>query len=78
LWRAEACGTDQTESRTKCFIDTSQLILAIQPPGKPQTPTLYHSASECALKVWMVGGVATIAERNQVRRFIDSTGGPRD
>jgi hypothetical protein len=25
----------------------------------------------------MVYGVATIAERNQVRRFIDSTGGPR-
>jgi len=26
----------------------------------------------------MVCGVATIAERNQVRRFIDSTGGARD
>jgi len=53
-------------------------MLAIQPPGEPQTPTLYHSASEAALKVWMVCGVATIAERNQVRRFIDSTGGARD
>jgi hypothetical protein len=47
-------------------------------PCREPTPTLYHSASECALKVRMVCGVAPIAERNQVRRFIDSTGGPRD
>jgi len=78
LWCAKACGTEQTDRRTECLIDTSQLMLAIQPPCKPQTPTLYHSASECALKVRMVCGVATIAERNQVRRFIDSTGGARD
>jgi hypothetical protein len=78
LWRAEACGPEQTDRRTECLIDTSQLMLAIQPPGEAQTPTLYHSTSECALKVGMVCGVATIAERNQVRRFVDSTGGPRD
>jgi hypothetical protein len=53
-------------------------MLAIQPPGEPQPPALYHPASECALEVWMVCGVATIAERNPVRRFIDSTRGPRD
>jgi hypothetical protein len=78
LWRAEACGTEQTDRRTECLIDTGQLMLAIQPLGEPQTPALYHAASERALKVWMVCGVATIAERNQVCRFIDSTGGPRD
>jgi len=78
LWCAEAGGTEQTDRRTECLIDTSQLMLAIQPLGEPQTPTLYHSASERTLKVWMVCGVATIAERNQVRRFIDSTGGARD
>jgi len=75
---AEAGGTEQTDRRTECLIDTSQLMLAIQPLGEPQPPTLYHSASQAALKVGMVCGVATIAERNQVRRFIDSTCGARD
>ncbi|HEX9704903.1 MAG TPA: hypothetical protein VGA20_06620, partial [Gemmatimonadales bacterium] len=60
----EACGAEQSDRRTECLIDTSQFMLAIQPPGEPQPPTLYHSASERALKVGMVCGVATIAERN--------------
>jgi hypothetical protein len=54
------------------------LVLSIQPLGQPQTPTLDHSTGECALEVWMVRSVASIAQRDQVCRFIGSTSGARN
>lgn len=51
---------------------------SIQPLGEPEAPPLYRAASEGALKVRVVRGMTAIAERNQVRRLIRSTGGPRN
>jgi hypothetical protein len=78
LRSSKAGDPEQTDRRTECLIDASQLMLAIQPLGEPQAPPLYHAPSECALKVGMVCGVASIAERNQIRRFIDATSSPRN
>jgi hypothetical protein len=54
------------------------LAVTIQPLGQSQTPALDHSTGECALEVWVVRSVAAIAKRDEIRRFIGSTGGTRN
>ena len=53
-------------------------MLTIQPLRQSQTPALEHSTGQCALKIWMVRGVATITKRDQVRGVVVSAIGTRN
>ena len=48
---------------------------AVEPSRETRSPTFDDSTSERALQVWMSRSVATIAECDQVRRFIHAPGG---